>query len=332
MKRLLEHAPLLSKASAETILWLVFAVSFLLLLFIDLLWMSKSKPQNKTRHVRLAVVTVIFGLLYGVFICLLLNHQQGFDFFSAYITEYSLSIDNLFAFALIFQYFKLNGQQQSKVLLWGVLGAMFFRFVFVFIGAELIEQFEWLLYVLALLLFWSGVKMLMRKEHTDFNPQKSWVQKYLLRFLPISYNTSASSFFIRENRKLKLSYLFVALIFVELTDILFAIDSLPAAFGITRNKELILTSNILAVMGLRSLFFVLNDFLQKFQYLQKAVPLILIFISGKMTAELFGYKMNSIYSFLVILMLLAGAVVLSIMHQKKTESSNVTKKVSYENI
>lgn len=318
MKEVFEHTPLLSRLTAETILWLVFAVMVIVLLFIDLRWSAKTHSNRHRLHVYLTVATLTSALIYGVLICLLQDHVHGFTFFSAYLTEYSLSIDNLFAFAIIFEYFKLTEKQQSKVLLWGVLGAIFFRFLFVFIGTELINRFEWLLFILAAILFLSGIKMLTRKEAKEFQPQQSWISRYLIRFLPVSSQPNSDRFFVKEKNKKMLTYLFVALIFIEFTDILFALDSLPAAFGITRNKELILTSNILAVMGLRSLFFLLNDFLQKFFYLQKAVPLILIFISGKMTAELLGYTMDAVYSFLIIFLLLGGAVVLSIIHNKKT--------------
>lgn len=320
MKKVFEHTPWLSNQSSETILWIVFAAMVVLLLFIDLRLSGVNKAGHRRRQITVAVMTISMAVLYGVLICLLQDHIHGFDFFSAYATEYSLSIDNLFAFAVIFDYFKLTEKQQSKVLLWGVLGAMFFRFLFVFIGSELITQFEWLLYILAGLLLWSGIKMLIRKEQKEFQPQQSWISKYVISHLPVSYQTDTDRFFIKEKNKLRLTYLFVALLFVEFTDILFALDSLPAAFGITRDKELILTSNIFAVMGLRSLFFILDDFLRKFYYLQKAVPLILVFISGKMTAELLGYTMDSIYSFLVIILLLGGSIVLSAMKNSKTRT------------
>lgn len=319
MKKILEHTPILSNQAAENILWIVFAAMVLLLLVIDLRLSGKNGTGNHQRRIGITIMTIGFAVLYGVLICLLQDHIHGFDFFSAYITEYSLSVDNLFAFAIIFEYFKLTDQQQSRVLLWGVLGAMLFRVVFVFLGSELINRFEWLLYFLAAILLWSGIKLLFRKTAREFQPQQSWIQKHVIRFLPVSYNSETNRFFISENSKLKVTYLFVAVIFIELTDILFALDSLPAAFGITRNKELILTSNIFAVMGLRSLFFLLNDFLQKFYYLQKAVPLILVFISGKMTTELLGYRMDSIYSFLTIFLLLAGAIILSHIRNKKSK-------------
>jgi|UPI000846A00B tellurite resistance protein TerC len=326
MKRILDHTPLIDSYAAETILWFVFAAMVILLLFIDLRLSSKSHDGPRRKQVTITIVTVSFAILYGILICILQDHIHGFDFFSAYLTEYSLSVDNLFAFAIIFEYFKLSGQQQSRVLLWGVLGAMFFRFVFVFLGAGLISQFEWLLYFLAAVLLWSGIKMLKRTEPKEFQPHQSWIQKYVIRFLPVSYNTDTNRFFIRENKRFRVTYIFVALLFVELTDILFALDSLPAAFGITRNRELILTSNILAVMGLRNLFFILNDFLQKFYYLPKAVSLILVFISGKMTAELLGYSMDSIYSFLTIFMLLGGAIVLSIRRNRKHRITEIANK------
>jgi tellurite resistance protein TerC len=325
MKKALEHTPWLNNQSAESILWLVFAVMVVLLLLIDLRLSDANKPGHRRRQITVAVITISIAVLYGVLICLLQDHIHGFDFFSAYATEYSLSIDNLFAFAVIFDYFKLTEKQQSKVLLWGIVGAIFFRILFVFIGSELITQFEWLLYILAGLLLWSGIKMLIRKGQKKFQPQQSWISKYVINRLPVSYQTDTDLFFVREKNKLRLTYLFVALVFVELTDILFALDSLPAAFGITRNKELILTSNILAVMGLRSLFFILNDFLRKFYYLQKAVPLILVFISGKMTAELFGYTMDSIYSFLVIILLLGGSVALSAIKNMKSKIMSLEK-------
>ena len=319
MKRLFEHTPLLNNVSAEAILWIVFVALVTALLIVDFRWSRENGVKGRKVHVSLTILTIISAVLYGVFICLIQDHINGFIFFSAYLTEYSLSIDNLFAFAIIFEYFKLTDSQQSKVLLWGVLSAMVFRLAFVFVGAELIERFEWLLYVLAALLLGSGIKMFVRNGAKKLQPAKNWIGRFVFRFFPVSTKASPETFLVKEQNKVKLTYLFVALIFVELTDILFALDSLPAAFGITRDKELILTSNILAVMGLRSLFFLLNDFLKRFAYLQKAVPLVLIFIAFKMLAELMGFIMNSVYSFLVIFSLLGGAVILSILNNKRPE-------------
>lgn len=328
MKKWFEHTPLLSGLTAGAMLWIAFVVLVLGLLIFDLRRVHKSVSHHR-RHSTRTLVTISCAFMYGLLVCLLQDHINGFIFFSAYPTEYAHSIDNLFAFAIIFYYFRLPEKHQSSVLLWGIFGAIIFRFVFVFVGGELLERFNWLLYGLAVFLLWSGAKMLLRKEEKAFQPAKSWISGVVVRFLPVAAQTHPETFLLREQNKTKLTSLFVALLFVAFTDILFALDSLPAAFGMTRNKTLILTSTILAVMGLRSLFFLLSDFLNRFAYLQKAVPLLLIFFAFKMMADLLGFAMVPVYSFLVISMVLSGGVVRSVLRNKKAAGKIKSFQASY---
>lgn len=258
-------------------------------------------------------ISFAFGLLILFFI----GKETAVEFFSAYITEKMLSVDNLFVILLIFSYFKLEEKYHHKALFWGILGAIIFRAIFIGVGSYVIGQFYWVLYIFGAILLYTGIKLLQNKkeEHIDFKHNK--VMKFAHKILPFTDSHHGGKFFIRENGKFYFTSLFMIVLLVEATDIIFAIDSIPAVFSISQNMFVVFTSNIFAIMGLRALFFLIENILHKFHHLQKGLAFILLFIGLKMLLGIFGIHLSSIISLGIIVFALSSSIVLSILFPKK---------------
>lgn len=257
------------------------------------------------------------SLVFGFLIYLFIGKEIAVEFFSAYVTEKMLSVDNLFVILLIFSYFKLEERYHHKALFWGILGAIVFRGIFIGAGAYIIHQFYWVLYIFGAILLYTGVKLLFDKkeEHIDF--QKSKIIKFVHKILPFTASHHGGKFFFRENGKFYFTSLFMVVIMVEATDIIFAVDSIPAVFAISQNLFVVFTSNIFAIMGLRALFFLIENILHRFHHLQKGLAIILLFIGLKMLVGIFGLHISSMISFGVIIFALGASIVLSIIFPKK---------------
>lgn len=206
------------------------------------------------------------------------------EFFTGWLIEYSLSMDNIFVIALIFAHFQVPAKFQHRVLFWGILGALVLRGVMIGLGAVLVTHFEWVLYIFGAILIYTGVKLVMQREE-EFDPEHGWVLRLARRLLPISRGISAERFTARIDGKLYFTPLFIVLLVVETTDVVFAIDSIPAIFGITKDPFLVFTSNIFAIMGLRSLYFALAALMDKFKYVKFSLAFILAFVGVKMMLE-----------------------------------------------
>jgi tellurite resistance protein TerC len=246
-----------------------------------------------------------------------MGREMAAEFMSAYVTEKILSVDNLFVIALIFNFFKIEEKYHHKVLFWGVTGAIVFRAIFIFVGAVIIDQFHWILYIFGALLVYTGIKLFKDKkeEHADFENSK--VVKLARKYLPFTTKPHEGRFTLKEKGKLHFTVLFLIILLVESTDIIFAIDSIPAAFAITQNPFIVFTSNILAVMGLRALFFLLENIMHKFHHLQKGLAFILVFIGSKMLIGLFDIHISSLISFSIIMLALCLSILLSFIFPKK---------------
>jgi tellurite resistance protein TerC len=236
---------------------------------------------------------------------------------SAYVTEKILSVDNLFVIMLIFSYFGLDEKYHHRVLFWGIMGAIVFRGIFIGAGAYIIHQFYWVLYVFGAVLLYTGLKLLRDKkeEHVDYNNSK--IIQLARKFLPFSANHHDGKFFFRENGKFMFTSLFLVMILIEATDIVFAVDSIPAVFAISQNLFVVYTSNIFAIMGLRALFFLIENVLHRFHHLQKGLAFILLFIGLKMLSGIIGVHISSFVSFGIIIFALCSSIVLSIIFPKK---------------
>ncbi|MDI9356141.1 MAG: TerC/Alx family metal homeostasis membrane protein [Chitinophagaceae bacterium] len=319
----------------EFFLYVVFGFIIILSLVIDLGFIHKQSSSIKQKEATIqSLIWVLLSGCFGLFIYFWYDPNGDTDsltstieYYSAYLTEYALSMDNIFIILLIVRYFKIKDIYLHKVLFWGILGAVFFRGIFIFVGAYVIHEFHYVLYLFALILMYSGVKLM--KEDTgaekEFDGERNFILRMCKKYLHFSESDGDGNFFIRKKNKIYFTTLFLAIILVETTDIVFAVDSIPAAFGISEDEFIIYTSNIFAVLGLRSMFFLLSNIIDKFHLLSKALAVILILVGTKMLIHdivlIDRWHLESrfiaIVSFSVIISLLLISIVLSILFPKK---------------
>ena len=269
--------------SKETLTYLVFGIVLTAALIFDLGLISK---KNKTVTLKRAFVQTIFWVLlaFGFFIFLWFENgsRTALEYLSAYLMEWSLSIDNIFVFILIFTSFAVNEKYYSRVLLIGILMAIVLRVIFITGGVALVERAEWILYIFGVFLVYTGIHMFRSKEDEAFDPETSKAYKAVKRIFPLVSNDGNGKLWLKENGKRVYTTLFVVVMMLASIDIVFAVDSIPAVMGISRDKMVIYTSNIFAVLGLRSLFFLLKGAVAKFDYLHEGIAIVLVFIGLKM--------------------------------------------------
>ncbi len=317
------------------LIYLVFGIIILVSLIADLGLMSK---KDQKVSIKQALYQTFFWVGLALAFCVFLWIEEGqkpaLEYLSAYLMEWSLSIDNIFVFILIFSAFSVKEKNYGRVLLIGILMAIVFRIVFITVGVVLVEKFHWLLYVFGVFLVYTGYKMFVSvEEDNDFDPQKSKVYLFLKKFLPLTPHDGNGKFTVVENGKKKYTTLFVVVIMLAAIDLVFALDSIPAVMGIVDTKTVeyqptarlvIYTSNIFAVLGLRSLFFLLRNAVSKFDYLPQGIAIVLIFIGVKMLGEHWinqwiDKTAQVIISLGFILVCLAASVVYSIFIDRKNE-------------
>jgi tellurite resistance protein TerC len=269
-------------------MWIVFALVVSVVLFID---------SRKSDHVIGAKESLIssfiyiaIALLFAVFIWYELGTQSAHEYLTAYAIEKSLSLDNIFVIAAVLTYFEIPAKSQHRVLFWGIVGVLILRGIMIYLGAKLVVQYDWVLYIFSVLLIITGIKMLFIGKHeTDLRQNK--LLNFLQRHLPVTNKLFGTDFVVKEKGKLYITPMLLALIVIELMDAVFAIDSVPAIFTITTDPYVVYTSNIFAILGLRALYFALAAIKNKFQYLSHALALVLIFIGGKIfVAPLIGIE------------------------------------------
>lgn len=285
--------------STHTIVYLVFGLVLTIALSFDLGLLSK---KNHTITIKQALLQTFFwvGLALAFFVFLwvegdllaeenkdqiLTSAQLPLEFLSAYLMEWSLSIDNIFVFILIFNSFKVKEQHYSRVLLVGILMAILFRIIFITLGVALVAKFSWILYLFGVFLVYTGYTMFTSNEEEQFDPHESKVYIFLKKFLPLVNHDGNGKYIVRENGKPGYTILFVVVVLLAAIDLVFALDSIPAVMGISKDPMIIYTSNIFAVLGLRSLFFLLRGAVTKFDYLQQGIAIVLVFIGIKMLGE-----------------------------------------------
>ena len=314
--------------STDQVTYLVFGVLLVLALTFDLGLLSK---KDKTMTIRQALYQTFFwiGLALGFFVFMWAEngHVLAFEYISAYLMEWSLSIDNIFVFILIFSSFAVPAKHIPRVLLIGIMMAIVFRVIFITLGVELVNRFHWVLYIFGAFLVYTGFKMFTTNQEEEFDPKESGVFKFLKKFLPITMSDGDGRYYIKEHGKPVYTALFVVVVMLATTDIVFALDSIPAVLGIVDRKSeyaavVIYTSNIFAVLGLRSLFFLLRGAISKFDFLQQGIAIVLVFIGLKMLGEeLIGTVVDKtsqvIISLLVIITCIGGSILYSIYHKKK---------------
>ncbi|MCM2268694.1 MAG: TerC family protein [Thermoanaerobaculia bacterium] len=297
-------------------LWTAFLVGVAAVLALDLFVVNRKAHVIKAREA--ALWTLFFVSLSGLFAAWLFweyGSRIGLEFVTGYLIEYALSVDNLFVFLVVFSYFGVPPELRHRVLFWGILGALVLRAVFILAGTALITRFHWTIYVFGAFLVVTGVKLLFAGD-AEIDPEKNPMLKLTRRFLPVTSQYHGQKFFVRLDGALHATPMLLVLVVIEATDVVFAVDSIPAIFGITRDPFLVFTSNIFAILGLRALFFLLADFMDRFHYLGVGLGLVLAFVGVKMLASGW-YHVPVGISLGVIATLLGGSVVASLLFPPK---------------
>ena len=309
--------------TSDQVTYLVFGILLILALVFDLGLLSK---KNQTITIRQALYQTFFWVALAIGFFAFLWSEEGhviaFEYISAYLMEWSLSIDNIFVFILIFTSFSVKAKYIPRVLLIGIMMAIIFRVIFITVGVALVDRFSWILYLFGAFLVYTGYKMFTSTEDEEFDPHETKLFKYLNKVLPLAKSDGEGKFMIREKGKRLYTSLFVVVIMLAAIDLVFALDSIPAVMGISRDKMVIYTSNIFAVLGLRSLFFLLRGAVTKFDYLQQGIAIVLVFIGLKMLCEhwisqWFDKQTQVFISLGVILVCISGSVFYSIFIPKK---------------
>jgi len=318
--------------SSDLVTYLVFGCVLIFALVFDLGLLSK---KGKTITIKQALYQTFFwvglALAFFVFVWVENDQQAGLEYISAYLMEWSLSIDNIFVFIIIFSSFNVKVKHYGRVLLIGILMAVIFRIVFITLGVALVERFHWILYAFGAFLVYTGYKMFTASDNEEFDPHDTKVYRFMKRILPMVPHDGDGKFVVRENGRRKYTVLFMVIIMLAFIDLVFALDSIPAVMGIVDNSPerqqiarlVIYTSNIFAVLGLRSLFFLLRGAVSKFDYLQQGIAIVLAFIGIKMLAQdvinnwVPNKTVQVIISLSVIMVCLAGSIFYSIFMKKK---------------
>lgn len=314
----------------EQITYLVFGSVLIVALIFDLGLLSK---KGKVVTIRQALYQTFFwvGLALAFFVYMWIQEgdKLALEYLSAYLMEWSLSIDNIFVFILIFSAFSVKEQNYGRVLLAGILMAIIFRVIFITVGVALVERFHWVLYIFGVFLVYTGYKMFTANDDHEFKPDESKVYKWLRKLLPLVSHDGDGKYWIRVDGKKFYTTLFVVVVMLAAIDLVFALDSIPAVMGISQDKLVIYTSNIFAVLGLRSLFFLLRGAVSKFDYLQQGIAIVLVFIGVKMLCEkwinlVVDKQIQVIISLGVIMVCISGSIFYSIFMQKKGSPPDVT--------
>lgn len=297
--------------------WGGFITFILAMLAIDLGVFNRDSHEVKTKEALGWVITwATLAAIFGAGVFWKFGPDKGMEYATGYLLELALSVDNMFVFVLVFSALKVPAAYQHRVLFWGILSALVLRAVFIGAGAVIVSRFHWVLYVFGALLVITGAKMLLKKEgeeHSD--PEKGFVLRTFRRFVPMTAGYHGNHFFARENGILKATPLLAVLVLIEFTDVLFAVDSIPAIFGITSDPFVIFTSNIFAILGLRSMYFLLAGIVGQFRYLQTGLALVLAFIGVKMLVSGVFHVPVGI-SLGVVAGLIAGSVLLSVLRKE----------------
>jgi len=292
--------------------WILFFVLVATLLILDLGVLHKSNKEiSLSESLYTTLIYIIISCIFGASVWHFRGADAGMQFFSGYLVEKSLSMDNVFVISIIFSYLGIARAMQHRVLFWGICSVIIMRGLMIYIGAELVRSFSWMLYVFGAFLIITGFKLLFQRH--DFNPSESKLIKFIESKFTIINDMQGDRFFIQKNKKWYMTKLFVALVMVEIMDLIFAIDSIPAIFAITTDLYIVYTSNIFAILGLRSLYFALDHMSKKFYYIKHALAIILIFIGAKVfVAHILG-PIPIKFTLLFTMGCLVSAVVVSIM-------------------
>lgn len=321
--------------------WISFLAFVVLMLMLDLGVFHKKNTEVKVKEALLwSAFWIGLALIFNLGIYLFVGHfnlfyldeqvalsvgkEKAIEFFTAYVLEKSLSIDNLFVFILIFGFFKIEAKYQHRVLFWGIFGALVMRAIFIFAGVAIISKFSWVMYLFGAFLVYTGIHMLVeKKDKEEFNPNDNFVLRTFRKMMPVTDDMSVPHFFVHKNHKWYATPFFLALLFIEASDLVFAVDSIPAVLSVSTDTFIIFTSNIFAILGLRSLYFALNGVMGYFKYLKYGLAIILAFIGVKMCINEFckhfeyNFYISNYVSLSVILGLIGVSILLSVIENKR---------------
>ncbi len=296
--------------------WAGFLLFVVAMLVIDLGLFHKKSHEVKIKEALIwSAVWISLALIFNFLIYLYLGKVKALEFLTGYLIEKSLSVDNLFVFIMVFSFFNVESKYQHKILFWGILGALVLRAIFIFAGVALINNFHWIIYLFGAFLIYTGFKMLKQKEE-KFDPSKNILVRIFKFFMPVTPQIKGNKFFVRINKKLYATPLFLVLLIIEFTDLIFAVDSIPAILAISNDPFIIFTSNVFAILGLRALYFALAGITKYFRFLKYGLSAILIFVGIKMCISGF-FKFPVLLSLLVILGILTISVLASIINIEK---------------
>jgi tellurite resistance protein TerC len=296
----------------DVYVWAGFIAFVFLLLAIDLGIFHRKSHEVKIKEALIwSAVWISLALIFNFGVYVFLGEEKALEFLTGYLIEKSLSVDNLFVFIMLFTFFNVQPKYQHKVLFWGILGALIMRAIFIFAGVALISKFHWIIYIFGAFLIFTGIKMLFHKNE-EIVPDKNPMVRLFKKFFPVSEQMHGSKFFVKINAKTVATPLFIVLLVVEFTDLIFAVDSIPAILAISNDTFIIFTSNVFAILGLRALYFALAGITKYFHYLKYGLSAILVFVGIKMVIVGF-YKIPIVFSLLTILGILLLSVLASLV-------------------
>lgn len=307
--------------SASLGMWIGFNVFILAMLALDLgVFHRRDREVNVKEAAFWTVVWILVALAFGGYLYWWQGSDAALQYLTGYVIEKSLSADNIFVFVLIFTYFQVPLRYQHRVLFWGILGALVMRGTLIAVGAALIEKFHWIMYLFGAFLLLTGIRLLFQNDDDNVDPSKSPVLKWLRRIMPVTETYEGNRFFVRRNGYLMATPLFVVLALVETSDLMFAVDSVPAIFAVTQEPFIVYTSNVFAILGLRSLYFLLANVMGKLRFLKLGLSVILSFVGAKMLAMSF-VQIPPLVSLTVILVVLAGTIAASLLFPAKARTT-----------
>ncbi len=296
--------------------WIGFNVFVLIMLALDLGIFNRKIHEVSVKEALIwSAVWIGMALLFNVFVYFNLGKEKALEFLTGYLLEKSLSVDNIFVFVIVFSMFGIPAMYQHKILFWGIFGAIVMRIILIFSGIALITKFHWLVYVFGGFLVITGIKMVFGKEKKS-DPSKNIVVRMFRKLFPVKDEIEDGKFFVKENGRSQATRLFLTLIVIEVTDLVFAVDSIPAILAITNDAFIVYTSNLFAILGLRSLYFALAGIIHRFKYLKHGLSVVLVFVGIKMIVSEF-YKIPVVISLLVIVTVLTVSIVMSLLSDKK---------------
>jgi tellurite resistance protein TerC len=297
------------------------------MLVIDLGVFNKKAHKIAVREALIwSGVWISLALLFDVFVLLRFGKVQALEFLTGYVIEYSLSVDNIFVFILIFTYFSVKPQYQHRILFWGILGALVMRGIFIFAGVALINKFHWIVIIFGGFLVFTGLRMLFEKGTSEVDPEKNGLVKLFRRFFPVTDSVKSNALFVRHNHRLMATPLFIVLLVIESSDLIFAVDSIPAVLAISKDTFIVYTSNIFAILGLRTLYFAVSGIMGIFRFLKVGLAMVLTFVGLKMLASFFHIEIHILVSLGIIISILLFSIIASVLIKKKEPLPDLLKR------